>query len=60
MGHPLVDIGYTMFYFIDGNFQTRNPNVEMNKGFMKYYIAIMAFAPYWWRFWQCIHKAYVN
>jgi hypothetical protein len=55
MTGPLVDIGMTFSYLTQGNFLERNPNIEKT-GALNTWIAIMAFAPYWWRFWQCINK----
>lgn len=56
MGNPLVDIGYTFYYFVNGDFLTRNGDYEKSEGFMYHFVLIMAFLPYWFRFWQCIHK----
>ena len=56
MGHPLVDIGYTLFYFFDGDFLKRNGEIDDSKGFMFHFTLIVAFLPHWFRFWQCIHK----
>jgi len=57
MGTPLGDIGLTFAYISQGNFQTRNPNIEQTWS-LHIWILLMSFAPYWWRFWQCIHKWY--
>jgi hypothetical protein len=41
-----------MAYFSQGNWVLRNP--EIRKPLV--YLAIVAYLPYWWRFWQCINK----
>ena len=58
MGVPLVDIGLTVAYFKQGNWASRNPQVEKSKP-LDLYVSIMMFLPFWWRFWQCINKWYL-
>lgn len=52
MGQPLVDLGTAMAYFSQGHWSDRTP--EISKPLI--YLAIVAYLPYWWRFWQCINK----
>lgn len=52
-GPPLVDIGYTFTYFFRGNFKEKNPYGINETMFMQIWAPILAYAPYWWRMWQC-------
>lgn len=59
MGVPLADIGLTFSYLVQGRAGDRNPEVEQTLS-LALWIGFMAFLPYWWRFWQCIHKWYYS
>ena len=50
MSTPLADLGLISILLKDG--------MKTNKSDMSIYFIIMSFAPYWWRFWQCINKWY--
>lgn len=56
LGQSLVDIGMIIAYFNTANFYERDPNIKKEGNFLSVYIIIVAFAPYWFRFWQCINK----
>jgi len=50
MGQPLVDIGLIWAILKkDQDIKSTGYNV---------FFVFMGFLPYWWRFWQCIHKWY--
>jgi hypothetical protein len=57
MSVVLGDIGLTIAYFNQSKFLERDPEIEKTNG-VKVWLFLMAFAPYWWRFWQCINKWY--
>ena len=48
MSTPLADIGLIVLLVGQGH--------DSNKSKIAIYFTIMSFAPYWWRFWQCINK----
>ena len=52
MGQPLADLGTAMVYFSGGNWALRDPKITKPA----VYLAIIAYLPFWWRFWQCINK----
>lgn len=54
----LIDIGYMAYYFGNGNYLTQNPLGIHESSFYKWWVIVMSFAPFWWRFWQCIYKFY--
>jgi hypothetical protein len=52
MGTPLADIGVIIMYFSQGKWLHRDPEVAAPL----IYLAVVAYLPYWWRFWQCLNK----
>ena len=50
MSTPLADIGLIIILFKDGSNENRSK--------FEFYFTLMSFAPYWWRFWQCLNKWY--
>lgn len=53
-----MDLGYTFTYFFRGNFLEKNPYGITNSLFMRTWAPIMAYAPFWWRMWQCWNRFY--
>jgi len=49
---PLKDIGFIALHLGDVEREKAKSN------YLSTYLIIISFAPFWWRFWQCIHKAY--
>ena len=54
MTTPLKDMGFIVLHLgtIDGR------RDKFQKEYLGGYLAVISFAPFWWRFWQCLHKAY--
>ena len=50
MGSSLGDLGLIAIMIRDGT--------EADKTDIALYFTIISFAPYWWRFWQCLNKWY--
>ena len=54
MTTPLKDMGFIVLHLgtVDGR------RDKFQKEYLGGYLAVISFAPFWWRFWQCLHKAY--
>jgi len=60
IGSALVDIGLIWVYFIDGNWKDKEPVSKTQNVSIEVYIIVVSFLPYWWRFWQCMRKFYLQ
>ena len=58
IGQSLLDIGLIFTYFFNGNWKIHKSVKEKEYPYLHLYITIIAFCPFWWRFWQCINKWY--
>lgn len=50
MGSSLGDLGLIAIMIKDGT--------HAQKSDISWYFTLISFAPYWWRFWQCLNKWY--
>ena len=61
MGHILGDIGFAIYFATQDEIHSEE---ALDKGKapmpLKYYLMACSVVPYWFRFWQCIHKWYVQ
>jgi len=57
IGKTLNDIGFITVYYTSDYQWKRSPIDKKDVSSLYYYSLIVAFAPFWWRFWQCINKA---
>ena len=61
IGGPLIDMGLIATYFgNDKYWYRRNVIKKGDHPDFQIYAIIISFAPFWWRFWQCINKARTN
>jgi len=59
---PLADMGFIYVYFADAGYKNTGFKKIDPKDYpnLKVYLILIAFAPFWWRFWQCINKWYTS
>jgi len=58
---PLADMGFIVLHF--GNISNDYVDEDgpyTRKDMLYPWLVVIAFLPFWWRFWQCIRKAYKN
>ena len=60
VGSILVDIGMIWAYFLDGNWERAEPGEKTQTISLEVYCIVISFMPYWFRFWQCIRKWYLQ
>ena len=62
IGTSLQDIGVCVFYMTHRNYEDHDytpPDMDNSKT-LGYYLILCGFAPFWFRFWQCINKYYYS
>lgn len=57
MGHILGDIGFAIYFAGQSDIHS-NSGLSKHNNTLKYYLMICSILPYWFRFWQCLHKWY--
>jgi hypothetical protein len=56
MVEPLKDFGAIIFFTATLESHQDNAFARAISVYLPYYITVVCFLPFWWRFWQCINK----
>lgn len=58
MGEPLKDFGTIVFFMASQDEYVPTSFSDKIYKILPYYMTLVSFLPYWWRFCQCINKYY--
>ena len=60
IGHSLQDMLLIFVYFNEGHWHDKDPVHKDDYPLLVTVGVVVSFLPYWWRFWQCVHKVVVK